>query len=172
MYDQDMEWLKSVKAIQGTSCKSKFKLPCLGKGGKKKEKGCYQVDNFKFRCLLLESTIKSHNFYSKGQRALERCTQHGIRFLIYSSWRIFYCRGFDFCLSRDLPGGTVQISIAQELVLIGTGLAFSHVSHLKWQREKQQGNKNFPDECIWEKNNAMKKLLLKVTEEWVDNKPK
>lgn len=68
-----------------------------------KEKESDQIDHFKFRCLLLESIIKSRNFYSKGQKALERCTQHGIRLLTYSSSGVFYCRGFDFCLSRDLP---------------------------------------------------------------------
>lgn len=81
--------------------------------------------------MLLESTIKPHNFYSKGQKPLDRCTQHGmsldeIRFLTYSSLGAFHSRGHDFCLNRDMYSRT--------------GFNFSHFSRLKWQKRKQQGD--------------------------------
>lgn len=98
----------------------KLRLNCLQENSdlKKHERGC-QTGTFTFRCLLLKSTIKPNNF-SKGQKPLVRCTQHGmaldgIRFCACCSSGAFHSSGCDFCLSRDMYNRT--------------GLIFSHVPH-------------------------------------------
>ena len=104
------------------------------------KKGGCQTDSFKFRCLLLESTIKSLLFQMAESPGLVHTACDKVSYI--QLLRGFPLQRFWFLPKQRPSWATVHISIAPELVLNWAGLAFYCISHLKWQKGKQQGNEN------------------------------